>query len=109
VADVGVPEARERARRLLNQPGHPDVHVLARDVLALADENERLQAQLEGIPMVEDALARAERAVAETATLRQALEEIADVNRFRREPPDWRLGFEIARAALAGPPTQEPA
>jgi hypothetical protein len=82
---TGVPEARERARRWLRPAwaGSPsEANDLARDVLALADENERLQAELtireqSQMPVIPRAAQeQLERAVAEAATLRAENEQL---------------------------------
>jgi len=46
-------------------------------------------------------------AVARAERLETALREIADTKRHHRKPSDWRLPYEIARAALAAPSPAE--
>ena len=55
-----------------------------------------LRFKADPVPWRDRALA-AEQRVRE---LEEALREIADTRRHHREPKDWRLGYEIARAAL---------
>jgi len=63
---------------------------------------ERALRKVDEIPALADdlvgQLAQAER---EKAALREALQQIADTGRHRQKPPDLRMPYEIARAALA--------
>lgn len=69
---------------------------------AVEQELERQQAlwteQSKAIAAVDE---RRRAAEARVEALEAALREIADVNRHKRTPPDWRLGYELARAVLA--------
>lgn len=108
-----VPEARERARKVLESHDFDyATNALAEDVLALADDNERLQSELKkllrnppGWPRadMEHALANAyERAVAEATTLRQALTTITLTARGHDCYGHCHRMKQIALDALAG-------
>jgi hypothetical protein len=117
-------EARERAREALSywgaeafdvarrQPSLVDVGplTLARDVLVLAAENERLTiaaGEHPAIPSESEAVAfwkaQAERAVAEAATLREALEQVrlASLLRIRQAAFSPKIGVRYTEAIRA--------